>query len=116
MIDGLSSGGIGFLAPKNADGLGAREIGRVLLLERGLEVALGLPVGLKEFAAGFGLNSMAFTLNLADAEEVGLSTLPDLCGLEAKGALPAAFFGGIRGSCIGRGVGIDTGMPALCCW
>lgn len=116
MIDSLLSGGIGFFAPKKADGLGAREIGRVLLLDRGLEVPLGLPVGLKEFAAGFGLNFMAFTLNLADTEEVGLSMLPDVCGLGIRGAVPTGFFGSIRGSCIGKGVGIETGIPALCCW
>ena len=77
---------------------------------------LGLPVGLKEFAAGFGLNSMAFTLNFADTEEVGLSMIPDLCGLGIREAVPAGFFGGTRESCIGKGFGMDTAIPALCCW
>ena len=76
---------------------------------------LGLPVGLNEFAAGFGLNSMALTLNLADTEEVGLSMLPDLCGLGIREAVPGCFLGGIRESCIGKGVGIDAGIPALWC-
>jgi hypothetical protein len=39
---------------------------------RGLEVALGVPPGRKVFAAGFGLNSLARTLNLVDMVEEGV--------------------------------------------
>ena len=80
-IDGLSEGAIGFRLPKNIDGLGARDTDCVIAPETGLEVALGSVVGLKELAAGFGLNSMALTLNLADVAEVGLRTSLGFWGL-----------------------------------
>lgn len=40
----------------------------------GLEFALGLPPGWKEGAAALGLNSLARTLNLVDAPELGVWT------------------------------------------
>ena len=56
-------------------------------MDLGLDVVLGTPVGLNEFAAGFGLNSCALTLNFAEAAEVGVRTLLDACELETGGGL-----------------------------
>lgn len=111
-IEGLSAAGIGFLFPKKTAGLGARELGRTLGVDLGLEVALGFPVGLKEFAAGFGLNSEAFTLNLAEAAEVGVWTLLDLCEDEF-GGLAAGLDAPLGLLWIGNGVGTFTGSPPL---
>ena len=44
-------------------------------IDLGLEAVLGSAVGLKELAAGFGLNSIALTLNFAETAEVGVRTL-----------------------------------------
>lgn len=74
-IEGLSDAGKGFLLPKNSLGLGARDTGRALCEDLGLDVLLGTAVGLKEFAAGFGLN-------LAETAEVGVRTLLEVCELE----------------------------------
>lgn len=56
-------------------------------MDLGLDVVLGPPVGLNEFAAGFGLNSFALTLNFAEAAEVGVRTLLDAWELETGGGL-----------------------------
>ena len=79
---GRSDGGSGFRSPKNAEGLDARDTGRVFTLDDlGLEATLGSAVGLKELAAGLGLNSKALTLNFAESAEVGLRTPFAFCGL-----------------------------------
>lgn len=80
-IDGRSAAGLGLREPKNADGLAAREIDRVLWTDDGLDGAFEGAVGLKVGALALGLNSMAFTLNFVETAEVGVCTL-DRCGLE----------------------------------
>lgn len=113
-IEGLSIVGIGFLFPKKAVGLGARDVGRTLGVDLGLEVALGFPVGLKELAAGFGLNSEALTLNLAEeAAEVGVRTLLDPCEDEFCGGLTVGLDPFLGPLWIGSGVGTLTGSPPL---
>ena len=115
MIEGRSDGGNGFRSPKNVEGLGARDTGRVFTLDDlGLDATLGSTVGLKELAAGFGLNSKALTLNLADSAEVGLRTPFVFCGLVVELAWVEGLVGGTRASCIGRGAGTETATPALC--
>jgi len=54
--------GRGFFEPKKTDGLAAREMERPLKAGCGLAAAPGV----KELAAGLGLNSIALTLNLVD--------------------------------------------------
>lgn len=61
--------------PKKADGVAGREADRACGVDLGLEVALGSPGGLKAFAAGLGRNSMARTLNLADADDADVGVL-----------------------------------------
>lgn len=98
-MEDLSSAGIGFLFPKKAVGLGARDVGRAFGVDLGLEVVLGFPVGLKALAAGLGLNSEALTLNLAEeVAEVGVRTLLDPCEDEFGGGLTVglvAFLGAL---------------------
>lgn len=72
MIDGLSRTGTGFLEPKKTDGLGARETDRVLGPDLGLADITDAPPGVKELAAGFGLNSSALTLNLVETADEGV--------------------------------------------
>jgi hypothetical protein len=79
--DGRSATGLGLREPKNADGLEALEIDRVLWIDDGLDGAFEGAVGLKARALALGLNSMAFTLNLVETVDVGVCTL-DRCGLE----------------------------------
>lgn len=67
-----------------------------MTLERGLEATLGFPTGVKELAAGFGLNSMAFTLNLLETAEVGVWVLLRLAGLEMPEVVTAGPVGGMR--------------------
>ena len=76
-MEDLSPDGMSFLVPKKSLGLGARDIGLAFALDLGLEAALGSPVGLNVLAAGLGLN----TLNLAEAAEVGVRTVLDVCEL-----------------------------------
>lgn len=70
-----SESGFGFLAPKKTEGVGARDKGRALGVDLGLGALAGSPVGLNVLAAGFGRNSVALTLNFAEAAEVGVRTL-----------------------------------------
>ena len=109
-IEGLSPGGKGFLPPKKSLGLGCRDAGLTLTADRGLEVVLGA-VGLKVFAAGLGLKSRALTLNLADTADVGVRTVLDACELGT--AFAEGLLGGFWALCMGRGVGMETGIPAL---
>ena len=76
-MEDFSPDEMAFLVPKKSLGLGARDMGRALALDLGLEAALGSPVGLNVLAAGLGLN----TLNLAEAAEVGVRTVLDACEL-----------------------------------
>ena len=78
-MEGLSPDVIGFLVPKKSLGLGARDAGLALALDLGLEAVLGCPVGLNVLAAGLGLNA----LNLAEAAEVGVRTVLDVCELDS---------------------------------
>ena len=82
MIDERSEGGNGFRSPKNTEGLGARDTERVSAPDLGDDASLGSVTGLKVLAAGFGLNSIALTLNFADTAEVGLRTPLAFCGLD----------------------------------
>lgn len=97
LIEGRSDAGSGFFAPKNTDGLAAREIDRGLALGAGLDGIADAPAGVNVFAAGLGLNSCALTLNFVEVADVGLCI--DLCellrldGSPAKGPL-----GGMRPS------------------
>lgn len=86
-----------------------------MTLERGLEATLGLPTGVKELAVGFGLNSIAFTLNLLDTAEVGVWVLLRLAGLEMPEVVTAGPVGGLRFSWIGKGVGTGIEAPACFC-
>jgi len=95
VIEGRSDRGRGFFLPKKADGEGAREV-LTLTLERGLEATLGFATGVKELAAGFGLNSIAFTLNLLETAEVGVWVLLRLDGLEMPEVVTAGPVGGMR--------------------
>lgn len=114
MMEDLSAGGKGFLFPKKTLGLGARDDGRALGVDLGLEPALGFPVGLKELAAGLGLNSEALTLNLAEeAAEVGVRTLLDPCDDEFCGGLTVGLDTFLGAFWIGSGVGTFTGSPPL---
>lgn len=75
------------MLPKKSLELGARDVGLLLELGLGLEVGLDTPGSLKTLAAGFGLNSIALTLSLADAAEVGVRTVLDACELGTGAAL-----------------------------
>jgi hypothetical protein len=108
-MEGLSVCGKGFLFPKNALGLVARDKDLAFGVDLGLEVVLA-PVGRNEFAAGFGLNSFALTLNLADAADVGVRALLDGWELVIGGAtegLPPF----LSPCCIGKGCGMLTANP-----
>lgn len=72
--EGLSVAGFGFLPElkKFAGAAGVLGVDMLVLLLVAGPVLAG-PVGVNVLAAGFGLNSMAFTLNLVDALEVGLA-------------------------------------------
>jgi hypothetical protein len=76
LTEGRSVIGRGFFAPKNEDGLVAREKARPLNGGCGLETADAL--GVKELAAGLGLNSIALALNLLEAADIGVCVLPGL--------------------------------------
>ena len=70
MSDGRSEiGRGGFLTSKNEGGVLARDSGLTKP-----DAAFDAP-GVKVLAAGFGLNSIALTLNFVDAEDVGVKTL-----------------------------------------
>ena len=117
-MHGLSAGVNGFLLPKKALGLSAREAGRALgVVGAGLEVTLGFAIGLNAFAAGFGRKSGALTLNLlAEVAEVGVRSALDVCDSDIEGGLAMGLTVGFLGIvCIGIGLGTDTGIPALCC-
>jgi hypothetical protein len=117
-MDGLSAGGSGFLFPKKALGLSAREAGRALGVDdTGLDVMLGLAIGLNAFAAGFGRKSGALTLNLlAEVAEVGVLKALDVWESDIGGALAVGLAVRFLGMvCIGIGLGTETGIPALCC-
>lgn len=67
LTDFLSCSGLGFLAPKNTDGLGTLGVGCVWVEAVGLGVAVvdGPPkLGIKVAALGLGLNSNAFAFIL----------------------------------------------------
>jgi len=91
-----------------------RDTGRTLTLDLGLEVVLGAAVGLKVFAAGFGLKSLALTLNLEETADVGVRTVLDACELGTGPAFTEGLLGGFETLWIGSGAGMGTGMPALC--
>lgn len=76
LIEGRSETGSGFLEPKNAVGVVARDTERLREKGRGLAAVPEVP-GVKVLAAGFGLNSIALTLNLVAAEDPAC----DLTGL-----------------------------------
>ena len=117
-IDGLSPGGNGFLLPKKALGLSAREAGRAFgVPDTGLDATLGFAIGLNAFAAGFGRKSGALTLNLfAEVAEVGVRNALDVCESDIVGGLPMGRMVGFLGIVwMGIGFGTDTGIPALCC-
>ena len=83
---GLSSGLVNTflsLSVKNlGGGLIAGEIVRVAGVLRGLGDAVAIVLlGLKALAVGFGLNSIACTLNLAEVAEGGPRRLAAFCGL-----------------------------------
>jgi hypothetical protein len=83
--DGLSEAGFSLRAPKNVDGLGARETEVVRCTDDGLEGAFEDADGLNAAALALGRNSIAFTfrLNLEDeVVEVGVCKF-DLWGLRA---------------------------------
>ena len=63
----------------------------------GLESSLCSPVGLKVFAAGFGLNAIAFALNRAEVAEVGVRIWLDACGLVIGRGLATGLEGKFRG-------------------
>lgn len=106
-MEGLSEMGRGFLLPKNADGVVAREPDRLRENGRGLAAAalvllagpagaaLGGPPGVKVLAAGLGLNSIARTLNLEAREDVGAWLFT---GLVIRGCSFAGPVGGPRAS------------------
>lgn len=113
---GLKASSIGLLSVDRADVFtsmkGVRVTflgsGRVVASSRGLELSLTSALGVKLLAAGLGRNSVAHTLNLDDAAELGVGT-----ALGGPGIGPG---GGMRTFCIGIGGGafiIPT--PALCC-
>ena len=91
-IEGFAPEGSGFLLPKKSLGVGSRNTGRGCALDLGLEAALGAPVGLKALAAGLGLKSGAFTLNLAEAAEVGVRS--GVCEPGTGAALIEGLLGG----------------------
>lgn len=91
-IEARSEAGIGLRSPKKVDGEGARDAGRAPGVDTGLETALGVPPGLKELAAGFGLNSAALILNLEDTAEVGVRTLLGVCDVEIGAAFAVERF------------------------
>ena len=103
-IEDLSADGNGFLFPKNSLGLWTRDAGRTLDVDLGLDVLLGAPVGLKEFAAGFGLN-------LAETAEVGVRALLEACELEIGAGLAEGFVVPFEPLSIGRGCGTLTEIP-----
>ena len=78
MIEGRSLAARGFLFPKKAEGLARRDVGLTLAADLGLDLALEASFGLNETAAGFGLNSMALTLNLEDVADRGVGAPLDL--------------------------------------
>ncbi len=114
-IDGRSAAARGLRFPKKAVGVGARDVGRALGVEIGLDIALGAPGGLKEFAAGLGLNSAALILNFEEAAEVGVRTLFGVCEVAMGPMLAAGRVEALETLCMGSGLGTDTGMPALWC-
>jgi hypothetical protein len=63
---------VGFWPPKKLVTGGLRASCFAAEFGRGLELALGSILGWNVFAAGFGLNSFARTLNLVDALEEGV--------------------------------------------
>lgn len=72
----------GLRFPKNAVGVCARDAGRALGVDTGVEMALGPLLGRNELAAGFGLNSGALMLNFDDTADVGVRMLLGVCELE----------------------------------
>lgn len=86
LMDGRSEMGCGLRAPKNEVGVSVRETERLREKGRGLAVgpAEGVeePPGVKVLAAGFGLNSIALTLNL-DAADAAPTC--DFVGLAIRG-------------------------------
>ena len=104
-IEECSLSGASLRSPKNAEGVGARETDRVLTPVLGLDAVLGSTPGLKALAAGFGLNSIAFTLNLADVADDGLRMPFIACGLETPLPGTDGLVTVWRASCIGRGFG-----------
>lgn len=93
-IEGLSDEGSGFFLPKNSFGLEACEVDLTLVLALGLEEPLGWLVGMKVFAAGFGTNSLALTLNLPDVADVGVRIALEVWELLTLGALVLGLLGG----------------------
>ena len=81
-MDGLSAAGLGFLLPKNTEGLAVLEIDPPRCVEPGLEGGCDEEAGLNVAAAALGRNSEAFTfrLNLPEIAEVGVCMF-DRCGL-----------------------------------
>ena len=117
-IDGLSADDSGFLLPKKALGLSARDAGRAFgVVDTGLDVTLGFAIGLNAFAAGFGRKSGALTFSLlAEVAEVGVRNALDVWESGIPGGLPVGLAVGFLGIvCIGIGFGTETGIPALCC-
>lgn len=114
-IDGRSAAARGLRLPKKAVGVGARDVGRAPGVEIGLDIALGAPGGLKEFAAGLGLNSAALILNFEETAEVGVRTLFGVCEVVMGATLAAGRVEGLETLCIGSGLGTDTGIPGLWC-
>lgn len=102
-IDGLSEIGCGFLVPKKADGVAARDTeafreGLAALTALGAPPgAVGAgPPGVNVLAAGLGLNSIARTLN----RDVALAMVEDwlLAGLVTWDCSLAGPVGGARAS------------------
>ncbi len=114
-IDGRSAAARGLRFPKKAVGVGTRDVGRALGVEIGLDIALGAPGGLREFAAGLGLNSAALILNFEETAEVGVRTLLGVCEVAIGATLAAGRVEGLEILCIGSGLGTATGIPALWC-
>lgn len=87
---------------------------------RGVEltVVAAALAGLNALAAGFGLNSMAFTLSFPPTAVVGLRSPPDFGGAEiplyAWLLVGAGLMGGIRVSWLGNMFASVPGIPVLC--
>lgn len=107
--------GKGLRSPKKAVGVGARDAGRAPGVEIGLEIVLGAPTGLNEFAAGLGLNSAALMLNLEDTAEVGVRTLLGVCEVEIGATFAVERVDDLEPWLIGNGCGTEICIPALCC-